>query len=41
MWWMTATGTMNAEVERAMKSNGVPHEAEEPIPGTARAAQSN
>jgi hypothetical protein len=41
MWWKTATGTMNAEVERVMKSNGVHHEDEEPAPGTARAAQSN
>jgi hypothetical protein len=41
MWWKTASGTMSAEVERVMKSNGVHAEDEEPVPGTARAAQSN
>jgi hypothetical protein len=41
MWWKTATGTMSAEVERVMKSNGVPTDDEEPVPGTARAAHSN
>jgi hypothetical protein len=42
MWWKMASGTMNAEVERVMKGNGV-HEAaaEEPVPGTARAPQAN
>jgi hypothetical protein len=28
MWWRTLTGTMDAEVERVMQSNGVHDEAE-------------
>jgi hypothetical protein len=41
MWWKIATGTMNEEVERVMKSNGVPAQPDEQAPWTARAAQSN
>ena len=42
MWWKIATGTMTAEVERVMKSNGVEQSTpEEAAPGTTRAAQSN
>jgi hypothetical protein len=41
MWLKTAAGTMGAEVDRVMNSNGVHAEGEEPVPGTARTAQSN
>jgi hypothetical protein len=42
MWAKMVSGTMDAEVERVMKGNGV-HEVavEEPTPGTARAPQPN
>jgi hypothetical protein len=33
MWWKMATGTMDAEVERATQSNGV-HEPAEPMPAS-------
>ncbi len=42
MWWKTLNGTMGAEVERVMKSNGVhPEAAAEAAPGTARVPQTN